>query len=546
MTDGNDINFSEPEDERARRLRVLIETRARQGDWEWPLYIEEDARKYGIERAELQKLIKAKAKEIETKRREEQAIERKHEQTQREDQRREQDREEREEREARRREEREEREEQRRAKAQRERRLRAFDNIGVLPVEEHEPELRKLAVQLEEDFESLQTEFAEWLALTRERLLHEPWPEPVATRDLLNELTVQLKRYLVLPQPEAATAMVLWVCFSWVHDIATYSPILAITSADADSAKSTASQIIARLTQKPHLLSEPSAASVYHLVDDNECPTLIVDDADRLLPRFPNLAHIVNAAWQRGAKVSRFDSRAKRNIYYDAFYPKLINGIDILLHLRPATRTRCITITLKPKLPTEKVTSFRFADNDEQFVVLQRKLRRWSMDNSDALKQAKPAMPKGYSDKFTNRLEENYTLLFAIADLAGAKWGKRARDAAVKLTPIEPLTDKRRLLADIARLFVEHGIRVRQQTVIVSDRLTALLAADVNSEWADYQGRGPINQFKVAHMLRTFGIRTHQMWLNGKNVNVYRFQDFKDDFKRYLPPGLQPKLPASH
>jgi len=423
-----DDRLPPPRTESAQQLRKWIESRLDQPQFDWELTLKEDAQKFGYTEVEFRRLINAVKQEREQEERERREEER----AKREEEREEREEEQREERE-RRREEREERlarEEERRAKVERDKRLRAFDSISVMPVEEHEPELRKLAVQLAEDYEPLQEEFADWLALTKARLQHEPWPEPVATGALLDELVAQWGRYLVLHHPEAKTAMALWPCFAWVHDIATHSPILAITSADADSGKTIASQILAKLTPRAHLLSEPSAASVYHIVEDEQ-PTLIVDDADRLLARFPNLAHIVNTAWQRGAKVSRYDSRARRNVYYDVFYPKVLNGIDLLLHLRPATRTRCITITLKPKLASEKVISFRFADNDEQFVTLQRKLMRWSMDNKAALKQAKPAMPKGYSAKLTNRLEENWALLFAIADLAGAEWGKRARTASL-------------------------------------------------------------------------------------------------------------------
>jgi len=397
------VTFPTPEEEQARRLLALIKQRASQPEAERRLWLPGDTQKFGIEEARLWELYEAEVREREKHQREELAVqreaerkaERKAEQSQRKAERKQKQEEREQEREERREEQEERRERREKAAERREaaKRERALTTIMTMPTDGRDAALRSLAIQLGEDYAALHTEFETRVEEERERIRHgkvEPWPEPVETRALLDELVVQIERYLVLPHPEARAAMVLWICFAWVHDIATFSPILALTSADADAGKSTASQIIAKLTPRPHLLSEPSAASVYHIVDDEQ-PTLIVDDADRLLARSPNLAHIVNTAWQRGAKVSRYDSRARRNIYYDVFYPKVLNGIDLLLHLRPATRTRCITINLKPKLPTEKVTSFRFADNDEQFVTLQRKLRRWSKDNK--VRSSRPTRP---------------------------------------------------------------------------------------------------------------------------------------------------------
>src|SRR6516162_2686503 len=87
---------------------------------------------------------------------------------------------------------------------------------------------------------------------------------------------------------------------------------------------------------------------------------------------------------------------ASGNVHlFDAFGPRRLNGIDLLAHLAPATRTRCITVGMLPLLEEEKdsVTSIRYAADDENFVILQRKFLRWAIDNMAGLKSAKPRMP---------------------------------------------------------------------------------------------------------------------------------------------------------
>src|SRR5262250_2828870 len=64
----------------------------------------------------------------------------------------------------------------------------------------------------------------------------------------------------------------------------------------------------------------------------------------------------------------------------------------------------------------------------DDFVRIRRKATRWAADNKPALRAARPTTP------FDNREEDNWTLLFAIADLAGDDFGKQARAAAIKLS----------------------------------------------------------------------------------------------------------------
>ena len=60
--------------------------------------------------------------------------------------------------------------------------------------------------------------------------------------------------------------MVLWTCFAWCHDIATFSPILIIQSADADAAKTTACKVVAMLTPRSQVIAEPTGPSFYRFV----------------------------------------------------------------------------------------------------------------------------------------------------------------------------------------------------------------------------------------------------------------------------------------
>src|SRR5262249_49502833 len=154
--------------------------------------------------------------------------------------------------------------------------------------------------------------------------------------------------------------------------------------------------------------AELTGPSLYRFVDHIH-PTLIIDDADRLFERKPDLVHIVNVGWTRGTKIPRLDLRGNQH-WFSPFCPKVVAGVGLLLPR--TTATRCIVIKLLPKLPHEKVDAFKHVDDDD-FISLRRKLMRWSADNAAALKDARPDMTG-----LNNRQAMNWNLLLAIADLA--------------------------------------------------------------------------------------------------------------------------------
>jgi hypothetical protein len=496
-------------EKRARGLRDLVERRARQPVIEWLFYLEEDAKKFSIEQDELRKLIETVIKDNEKRateeRREQREGERKEQTAQRDDERKRRDL---------------------------DKRARSLIAVFRLPTSEHESELRRLARRLDTSYEALRAEFTALLEEEKRKTGGgvEPWPEQVEAGAMLDELSAQLERYLIIHQPGAATAMTLWTSFSWVHqDIATFSPILVIQSADADAAKTTACKLIALLTPRAHVIAESTGPSLYRFVDRMH-PTLIVDEADQLLVRRTDLAHIINVSWTKGTHIHRVGSNGEVHSF-DPFCPKILSGIDLLAHLKPATRTRCISINLWPKLPGETVTNFRHAAEDERFFQLRRKLLRWSLDNATKLRKATPVMPPG----FTNRQEENFALLLAIADLAGGDWPKKARTAATLLSQISEPSLGKLLLADMRDLFTQHGKKLTSKQVV------KLLTADEEGEWANYQNRGPITQWTVARLLKPYGIQPRFIWLTTKQQERgYEAAWFETAFRHYLPAPPKP------
>ena len=337
-------------EERARRLKVEVERLARQSPTEWMFWLPDSANQHVVSPATLEAMIKATVKENEKK-----ALEAKAEDRQREQ------RVEKERMTAQRAQERERKREQDRISKEAERKQKekqkAFANLIKLPSAQHEAKLVKLATWLGEDIAVLRAEFSDLVAESSavpamESWHVEPWPELVATPALLQALVDKINKHFVM-RPHEVLAVALWVMLAWVHEVAAHhSPYLVAISADADCGKTTLIiEVVGRLTPKPYRVGEPTAA-IYRLID-HEKPTLLVDDADTLFQRKPDLRQIFNLAWTRGTKIPRHERLQGRwvTVQFDPFCPKACTLIESHKLPRPLMSRCCLNQDMAEEAP---------------------------------------------------------------------------------------------------------------------------------------------------------------------------------------------------
>src|SRR5262249_54050966 len=158
-----------------------------------------------------------------------------------------------------------------------------------------------------------------------------------------------------------------------------------------------------------------------------------------------------------------------------------------------STLSRCAPVVeLKKKKKDELVEDFKHED-DIELADLRRRLRGWSMDNADLLRDAKPSMP----DQFSNRRKDNWKIAFAIADLCGLDWGDKAREAAVYLEGASDIRSASvKALAVLKAVFDANG-----GDVVFSEEVIENLISDPTSEWAEWRSGKPITQVQLARLL---------------------------------------------
>jgi hypothetical protein len=259
-----------------------------------------------------------------------------------------------------------------------------------------------------------------------------------------------IRKHIVLP-PDSALACALWVMFSWVHDAADFSPILNIKSPTKRCGKSHLMIVLSWLAPKAELIMSITGPTMYRFVD--QChPTLLVDESDALqLKNDEGLRGIINSGFTRSdmaaLRMEEVDGKFEVR-RFSPWCPKAFAGIGNAL---PETVVdRSITVMLQRKKKSEKVARLRRRLCGAEFDAVKSMLARWATDNLERPKTADPAMPDTLNDRACDAWEP----LFAIADLAGGDWSRKARTVACAIGGADEDTDNLSvlLLADIKEI----------------------------------------------------------------------------------------------
>jgi hypothetical protein len=325
--------------------------------------------------------------------------------------------------------------------------------------------------------------------------------------------------WIVEPWPEVADG-------DGVHgEVATHSPILKITSAEPESGKTTTLGLISFIAPRCISSVEISEAALFRSIQKWD-PSFVIDEFDSVLASEDKTAlrSVINSGHTRGQGIIRCVEPDFTPQLFSTFCPKVIGMVGRKL---PATTlSRCIIVELKRRKASEPIDRFEHKD-DNDLAQLRSRLLRWSTDNEDALRDAKPTMPKA----FDNRRADNWRVMLAIAGLAGEDWGDKARLAAIKLEGASDTTTIRaRLLSDIRRIFDEDGV-----DCILSAVLVERLKADPEAPWVDWRRGKGLTQNSLATLLggRICSETVHPSRdVHGKG---YKRSRFEDDWARYLP-----------
>jgi hypothetical protein len=348
--------------------------------------------------------------------------------------------------------------------------------------------------------------------------------------ELLDRLQAVLARYVVLPSPETADAVVLWIAATHAQPSWACAARLVIRAPEKRCGKSRLLDIVEGCCWHPLITVNASPAAVYRSIGTDDPPTILLDEADTIFGPAAqganeDLRGLLNAGHQRNRPTLRYDAARQEIESIPTFAMAALAGIGVM----PDTiEDRAVVVRMRRRAKGEKVAPYRGKRDGPALRVLAAELNTWLRAHSDELERATPDMP------VEDRASDTWEPLIAVADLAGGPWPAKARHACTVLTTDhETSTDvpaRVRILIDCRTAFGDAPVL---PTVVLLDRLTA----DLEAPWATYGTRGDgLNAMKLSNLLREYDIRSaNTRFPDGTQAKAYLRTDFADAWLRYCP-----------
>ncbi|MEV4248730.1 DUF3631 domain-containing protein [Streptosporangium canum] len=351
---------------------------------------------------------------------------------------------------------------------------------------------------------------------------------------LLDALLTALTRYVILPTPEAAHAVVLWIAATHAQPAWAHAPRLVIRAPEKRCGKSRLLDVVEATCHEPFITVNSSSAAVYRSISEDP-PTMLVDEADTIFgPKADgneDLRGLLNAGHQRNRPAKRYDAALNRVESIPTFAMAALAGIGAM----PDTiEDRAVVVRMRRRGPGETVAPYRHRRDRPALRQLAENLSAWLRADLATLEQAEPAMP------VEDRAADTWEPLVAVADHAGGHWPERARAAVLALTAEaddnSQTSTRVRLLADCRTAF-------GADPVLPTATLLEKLKADPEAPWADY-GPAGLSAMKLGVILREYEIRSANIrFPDGSQVKGYQRADFLDAWARYCPLPTAPKTP---
>ena len=210
---------------------------------------------------------------------------------------------------------------------------------------------------------------------------------------------------------------------------------------------------------------------------------------------------------------------------------KGIAGINAI-KLAETVTSRSIILELRRKKADEKVQRLREAESD-LFSTLSSKLARFANDYMTRVANTSPSLP----DELSDREQDNFEPLLAIADVSGGHWSETARKGALKLsgTSLSVQSTANELLASIQEIF-----EIKKIDRISTTDLINALCEDEENPWATYNRGKSIAPRQIAKHLAGYEIKSKTIRLSYGTAKGFEYSQFEDAFNRYLshPPNL--------
>jgi len=359
----------------------------------------------------------------------------------------------------------------------------------------------------------------------------DPDSDHISAAELLGRVERVLRAYIILPDDAARDALTLYVLHTWAFRAAYATPYILVTSPEKQAGKSRLLEVLQLLVRSPWPCLSATEAALFRKIAQ-DLPSLLLDEVDAIFQsnseRTEPIRAILNGGNRKGAQASRVvgQGSAMTVVDFEIYCPKVLSGIATS-KIPETIVDRSINIKMQRRRAGETVQRLRWRDAEQRVQQLREQLQIWATDAMDTLTDAKPVLPEALSD----RQQDGWEPLLAIADLAGGDWPERARSAALSLCGETDDGASRGALLLGAMRDAMHGIEVIATTDLLEQVNTNEdLPFGAWSDGKGLDGRG------LAKLLKPYGVHRTTVRIGDKTAKGYRRDELTDAWDRYLPP----------
>jgi 5S rRNA maturation endonuclease (ribonuclease M5) len=356
--------------------------------------------------------------------------------------------------------------------------------------------------------------------------------EAPPTSELLDAIGKFVRRFVILPSPAAYRTVALYALHTWAFPAAHATPYLVIESPEKQAGKTRLLEVLDLVCRNPVKAASISAAGLYQTIG-SDAPTLLIDEADAIFggnsERHEDLRGVLNAGNLPGTSVIRGGKDGKP-VRFNVYCPKVIAGIATG-RLPDTIRDRAIVIPIDRKLRTERVERLRVRRLQAELDELRARLAAWAAQHHDRLSEYDLPEPL---EEISDRLEEAWEPLLAIADHAGGDWPQRAREAANGLAAADSDTDEGtaslRVLLELRDVFGD-------EEAMATKNILEQLNLDEDAGFGSWNDGNGVNPRTLGRLLKRYRVHPRTIRLpDGKTVKGYKREWFQDAWSRYLQP----------
>jgi hypothetical protein len=344
---------------------------------------------------------------------------------------------------------------------------------------------------------------------------------------LVRKLELFFQRRVILPLG-LALVLALWVIGTYLYDLFDCFPYLCITSPAKRCGKTLAAELIGLVSARSKTTVNVSEAALFRMIGMFR-PTIVMDETETLAnqksERAQFLLSLLNAGHRNNANVIRCVGPDHTPTEFPVYCPKVLLAIG---NLPDTFRDRSIIVAMRRRRKDEQVARYRYREVSQKGARRAALTQVWAETHR---KQVESQYLNESLDFLDDREADNWASLFSIAAVAIPDRLEELKRIAIRLGNAKNVldvddSDALHLLWDVRRIFIKNDL-----TRISTSELVFRLQRIDESPWDE------LTQYKLARMLKPFGISSRQVWIEKRNVRGYEHDDFKSVFESYLSPA---------